>query len=163
PGETAAAIDEERWLHTGDVGRVDPDGYLRITDRLKDVMITAGGKNVTPSEIENQLKASPFISDAVVIGDQRPFLTPLVMIDLETVAVFAQDNRVPLTNYASLCAAEAVQRLVQREIEMVNAKLARVEAIKKFRLIDVLLTPEDEELTPTMKLKRKVVAKKYSA
>ncbi len=161
PAETAAAIDVEGWLHTGDVGRLDPDGYLRITDRLKDVMITAGGKNVTPSEIENQLKASPYISDAVVIGDKRPFLSALVMIDLENVARFAQDKRVPFTNYASLCAAEPVQALIHHEIEGVNAKLARVETIKKFRLIDVLLTPEDEELTPTMKLKRKVVAKKY--
>jgi len=163
PVETAAAIDDAGWLHTGDVGTRDPDGYLRITDRLKDVMITAGGKNVTPSEIENQLKASPYIADAVVIGDQRPFLSALVMIDLENVARFAQDRRVPFTNYASLCAAEPVQALIQREIEAVNAKLARVETIKKFRLIDVLLTPEDEELTPTMKLKRKVVAQKYKA
>jgi long-chain acyl-CoA synthetase len=161
PAETAAAIDATGWLHTGDVGTLDPDGYLRITDRLKDVMITAGGKNVTPSEIENQLKASPYIADAVVIGDQRPFLSALVMIDLENVARFAQDQRVPFTNYASLCAAEPVQDLIRREIEAVNAKLARVETIKKFRLIDVLLTPEDEELTPTMKLKRKVVAQKY--
>jgi long-chain acyl-CoA synthetase len=163
PGETAAAIDGQGWLHTGDVGVLEPDGYLRISDRLKDVMITAGGKNVTPSEIENQLKASPFISDAVVIGDKRPFLSALVMIDLENVARFAQDQRVPFTNYASLCASEAVQGLIQREIETANAKLARVETIRKFRLIDVLLTPEDEELTPTMKLKRKVVAKKYEA
>jgi long-chain acyl-CoA synthetase len=161
PAETAAAIDAEGWLHTGDVGKLEADGYLRITDRLKDVMITAGGKNVTPSEIENQLKASAYIADAVVVGDKRPFLSALVMIDLENVARFAQDRRVPFTNYASLCAAEAVQGLIQREIEAVNAKLARVEMIKKFRLIDVLLTPEDEELTPTMKLKRKVVAKKY--
>ncbi len=163
PDETAAAIDAQGWLHTGDVGVLDPDGYLRITDRLKDVMITAGGKNVTPSEIENQLKASAYIADAVVIGDKRPFLSALIMIDLENVARFAQDRRVPFTNYASLCAAEAVQDLIRREIEAVNAKLARVETIKKFRLIDVLLTPEDEELTPTMKLKRKVVAQKYAA
>ncbi|MCW5772536.1 MAG: long-chain fatty acid--CoA ligase [Rhodospirillaceae bacterium] len=161
PAETAAALDADGWLHTGDVGTVDPDGYVRITDRLKDVMITAGGKNVTPSEIENQLKASAYIADAVVIGDKRPFLSALVMIDLENVARFAQDHRVPFTNYASLCAAEEVQALIQREIETVNTKLARVETIKKFRLIDVLLTPEDDELTPTMKLKRKVVAQKY--
>lgn len=161
PAETGNTIDKDGWLHTGDVGAIDADGYLRITDRLKDVMITAGGKNVTPSEIENQLKASPYISDAVVIGDKRPYLTALVMIDLENVARFAQDQRVPFTNYASLCAAEAVVGLINREIEAVNKKLARVETIKKFRLIDVLLTPEDDELTPTMKLKRKVVAQKY--
>jgi long-chain acyl-CoA synthetase len=161
PEATAAALDAEGWLHTGDVGRLSDDGYLAITDRLKDVMITAGGKNVTPSEIENQLKASPYISDAVVIGDRRPFLTALVMIDFENVARFAQDSRVPFTNYASLCAAPAVEALIGREIAAVNARVARVETIKAFRLIDVLLTAEDEELTPTMKLKRKVVAEKY--
>ena len=162
PEATAAARDAEGWLHTGDVGRITDDGYLSITDRLKDVMITAGGKNITPSEIENQLKASPYIADAVIVGDRRPYLTALVMIDFENVARFAQDARVPFTNYASLCAAPAVAELIGREIASVNARLARVETVKAFRLIDVLLTAEDEELTPTMKLKRKLVSQKYS-
>ena len=134
---------------------------MRITDRMKDIIITAGGKNVTPSEIENQLKFSPYISDAVVIGDKRSYLTCLIMIDHDNVVKFAQDGNVPFTNYASLCRAPEVQELIGREVEAVNKKFARVETIKKFRLIDALLTAEDEELTPTMKLKRSLVEKKY--
>ena len=149
------------WLHTGDVGQME-DGHLKILDRKKDILITAGGKNITPSEIENQLKFSPYITDAVVVGDKRPFLTCLVMIDHENVTKFAQDNDVPFTNYTSLCHATEVEDLVWQEIESVNAKFARVETIKKFRLIDQLLDPEDDELTPTQKLKRKVVNEKYA-
>jgi len=149
------------WLHTGDVGELDGDGFVRITDRMKDIIITAGGKNVTPSEIENQLKFSPYISDAVVIGDRRKFLSCLIMIDHETVAQYAQEQNVPFTNFASLCRAQEIQALIWSEIERVNKQLARVETIKKFRLIEQILTAEDEELTPTMKLKRTLVNTKY--
>ena len=149
-------------MHTGDVGRIDDDGFIYVIDRMKDIIITAGGKNITPSEIENQLKFSPYISDAVVVGDRRPYLTCLVMIDQENVTKYAQDNDVPFTNYTSLCHTQAVQDLVWQEIERVNSKFARVETIKKFCLIDRLLDPEDEELTPTMKLKRNVVNRKYA-
>ncbi len=160
PEKTAETI-VDGWLHTGDVGTMDGEGFVRITDRMKDIIITAGGKNVTPSEIENQLKFSPFISDAVVIGDRRKFLSCLVMIDHETVAQFAQERNVPFSNFASLCRASEVQELIWGEIERVNKQLARVETIKKFRLIEQLLTAEDEELTPTMKLKRALVNVKY--
>jgi long-chain acyl-CoA synthetase len=162
PEKTAETIDSRGWLHTGDVGSMDNEGYVKITDRMKDIIITSGGKNITPSEIENQLKFSPYISDAVVIGDKRPYLTCLVMIDQENVEKFAQDHDIPFTNYASLCRAAQIQDLIQREIETVNANFARVETIKRFFLIERQLTPEDEELTPTMKLKRNFVNKRYA-
>ena len=160
PQKTAETV-VDGWLHTGDVGLVDAQGFVTITDRMKDIIITAGGKNITPSEIENQLKFSPYISDAVVIGDRRKFLSCLVMIDHETVAQFAQERNVPFTNFASLCRAKEVQDLIWGEIERVNGRLARVETIKKFCLIEQILTAEDEELTPTMKLKRAFVNRKY--
>ena len=162
PEKTAETIDARGWLHTGDVGAIDNEGFVKITDRMKDIIITSGGKNITPSEIENQLKFSPYISDAVVIGDKRPYLTCLVMIDQENVEKFAQDHDIPFTNYASLCRAAEIQDLIQREIEAVNANFARVETVKKFFLIERQLTPEDEELTPTMKLKRNFVNKRYA-
>jgi long-chain acyl-CoA synthetase len=160
PEKTADTV-VDGWLHTGDVGTIDADGFVHITDRMKDIIITAGGKNVTPSEIENQLKFSPYIADAVVIGDRRKFLACLVMIDHETVAQFAQERNVPFSNFASLCRAPEVQGLIRDEIERVNRQLARVETVKQFRLIEQLLTPEDEELTPTMKLRRTFVNVKY--
>jgi long-chain acyl-CoA synthetase len=163
PEKTAETIDTKGWLHTGDVGSIDNEGFVKITDRMKDIIITSGGKNITPSEIENQLKFSPYISDAVVIGDKRAYLTCLVMIDQENVEKFAQDHDIPFTNYASLCRAPEIQDLIQREIEAVNANFARVETIKKFFLIERQLTPEDEELTPTMKLKRSFVNKRYAS
>ena len=163
PDKTAEAIDADGWLHTGDVGVVDADGYFRITDRMKDIIITAGGKNVTPSELENDLKFSPYITDTVVIGDKRPYLTAIVMIDQENVEKFAQDQDVPFSNYSSLTRAPEVQALIQAELDRVNKKFARVEQIKKFFLLENQLTAEDEELTPTMKLKRKLVEKKYTA
>ncbi|KQT13127.1 AMP-dependent synthetase/ligase [Ramlibacter sp. Leaf400] len=162
PRKTAESFTADGWFRTGDVGSVDDDGYFRITDRMKDIIITAGGKNITPSELENELKFSPYITDAVVIGDKRPYLTVIVMIDQENVEKYAQDHDVPFSNYASLTRSREVQDLIQGEIDRVNGKFARVEQIKRFFLLDTQLTAEDEELTPTMKLKRKLVENKYS-
>ncbi len=162
PEKTAETIDADGWLHTGDLGTVDADGYYKISDRLKDIIITSGGKNITPSEIENQLKFSPYITDAVVIGDRRPYLVCLIMIDQENVEKYAQDHDIPFSNYVSLCRAPAIQKLVADELALVNQQFARVEQVKKFRLIEKKLSAEDEELTPTMKLKRKLVHEKYA-
>ena len=160
PEKTAATL-VDGWVHTGDVGELDEEGNLSITDRLKDIIITAGGKNITPSVMENELKFSPYISDAVIIGDKRKFLTCLIMIDQENVEHYAQTHSVPFTDYRSLCARPEVIALIDGEITRVNGDFSTVEQIKKFRLIDVLLTAEDEELTPTMKLKRSFVSEKY--
>ena len=162
PEKTAETL-KDGWLHTGDVGRVDEEGYFYITDRMKDIIITAGGKNITPSEFENQLKFSPYITDAVVIGDRRPYLVALIMIDHENVEMYAQEKAIAFSNYASLCRRPEIQELIQGEIDKVNKTFARAEQVKKFRLIEAKLTVEDEELTPTMKLKRKLVNEKYGA
>ncbi len=151
------------WLHTGDVGRVDEDGFFWITGRLKDIIITAGGKNISPAGIENRLKFSSYVSDAIVVGDRRRYLTALIMIDRENVERFAQENRVPFSDFASLCAAQPVRELIRAEVEAVNVGLAPVEQIKDFRLIDILLTAEDDEMTPTMKLRRGLVERKHGA
>ena len=162
PEKTEETFTEDGWLRTGDVGSLDNQGFLKITGRLKDIIITAGGKNITPAEIENRLKFSPYISDAVIIGDKRKFLSCLIMIDQENVEKFAQDKRIPFSNYASLCAAKEVQNLIGEVVADVNKEFARVEQIKAFRLIDILLTADDDELTPTMKLKRSFVETKYA-
>ena len=151
------------WLHTGDVGEMDNYGNVKITDRKKDIIITAGGKNISPSEIENELKFSPFVSDAVVIGDKRKFLSCLIMIDEENVMKHAQDNDIPFSNFESLCKSKDIVELIDNEVSSVNKKFANVEQIKKFSLIDTQLTAEDDELTPTMKLKRKFINDKYSS
>ena len=163
PEKTQETIDAEGWLHTGDCGSIDADGFLSIKDRLKDIIITSGGKNITPSNIENHLKFSPYIADAVVVGEGRHYLTCLVMLDQDNVAKFAQDRQVPYTDYASMTRAPEVLAMIRAELEQVNSRLARVEQIKDFRIIAQLLTAEDDELTPTMKLKRKVMASKYAS
>ena len=161
PEKTAEDI-RDGWLHTGDMGRYE-DGMLTITGRIKDIIITAGGKNITPAEIESKLKFSPYISDAVVIGDQRKYLTCLIMIDQENVEKYAQARQVPFSDFASLCRAKEVVDLVDGIVREANKSFAQVEQIKYFRLIDVLLTAEDEELTATMKLKRSFVEKKHKS
>lgn len=163
PDKTAEAMTDDGWLRTGDVGRLSNEGFLTITGRMKDIIITAGGKNITPAEIESRLKFSHFISDAVVIGDRRKYLTCLIMIDQENVEKFAQDRKVPFSDFRSLCRAPQVLDLIRAEVEAVNKEFARVEQIKDFRLIDVLLTAEDEELTATMKLKRATVEQRHKA
>lgn len=149
------------WLCTGDVGELDQDGFLKITDRKKDIIVTAGGKNITPQFIENKLKASLFINDAVVIGDKRKFLSCLIMIDEDNVVKFAQDNKVQFSTYKDLTLDEQVIALIEKEVAKVNETLARVENIRKFTILPKRLYEEDGEVTPTMKIKRKFVNKAF--
>ena len=157
---TAEAL-KDGWLYTGDVGRLDADGFLEITDRKKDIVVTAGGKNITPQYIENKLKASIYINDAVVIGDRRKFLSCLIMIDEDNVVKFAQDNKVQFSTYRDLTKDPRVITLIDREVNKVNETLARVENVRKFTILPKRLYEEDGEVTPTMKIKRKFVNKAF--
>jgi long-chain acyl-CoA synthetase len=142
------------WLYSGDVGEIDPDGFLKITDRKKDIIVTAGGKNITPQYIENKLKSSIYINDAVVIGDRRKFLSALVMIDEDNVVKYAQDKKIQFSTYKDLTQAPEIQELIQAEVDKVNETLSRVESIRKFTILPKKLYEEDGEVTPTMKVKR---------
>jgi long-chain acyl-CoA synthetase len=145
------------WLHSGDVGELDEDGYLKITDRKKDIIITAGGKNITPQYIENQLKFSPYINDAVVIGDMRKYVTALIMIDEDNVVKYAQDHKIQFSTYKDLTGSAEIIKLIQEEVDTVNTNLSRVEQVKKFTILPKKLYEEDGEVTPTMKVKRTYV------
>jgi len=151
----------EGWLHTGDIGKLDEDGHLYIVDRKKDIIITSGGKNISPSEIENKLKCSPYIKEAIVIGDRRKYLTSLIQIDYENVGNWAQNNKISYSTYKSLAINPAVNDLVKTEILAVNDNLAQVEKIKKFKILEKELDQDDEELTATQKVKRKVISKRF--
>ncbi len=161
PDATARAVDADGWLHTGDVGEWTA-GHVKITDRMKDIIITAGGKNVAPSEIENALKASEFIKEAVVIGDRRPYLTALVGIEWDTVGDWAQHRRIPYTTYRDLSERPEVIELVQGLLDRVNARYASVEQVKKFRMLPKELDHEDGELTATQKVKRAAMSQRFS-
>jgi len=160
PEATAETI-VDGWLHSGDIGVIDEDGYLSITDRKKDIIVTAGGKNITPQYIENRLKSSLYINDAVVIGDKRKFLSCLVIIDEDNVVKFAQDNKIQFSTYKDLTAHEQIKALIDSEIKTVNDTLSQVEKIKKFTILPKKLYEEDGEVTPTMKVKRSFINKAF--
>ena len=158
PEATAGTYTEDGWLRTGDVGEWVQGTHLRIIDRIKDIIITAGGKNISPSEIENALKASPFVKEAVVIGDQRPYLTALIGIEYDTVADWASRKKIEFTTYRDLSEKDETVKLIAGLVREVNVRLARVESIRKFRMLVKELDHEDGELTATQKLKRAAFA-----
>lgn len=158
---TAQVLEPDGWLHTGDVGEWVDGTHVRITDRMKDIIVTAGGKNVAPSEIENALKASPYIKEAVVIGDRRAYLTALIGIELDTVGDWAQRRRIPYTTYRDLAEKPEVFTLVQDVVAGVNARLASVEQVKRFRMLPKELDHEDGELTATQKVKRAALVEMF--
>lgn len=163
PEATRETVDPDGWLHTGDVGTIDEDGYLRITDRKKDIIITAGGKNISPSEIENRLKVSPYVREAVVVGDRRKYLAALVGIELDTVGAWALRHGVGYTTYADLASKPEVVELVAGVVEEANRELAQVETIKRFGLLPKELDQEEGELTATMKVKRKAIEAEFAS
>ena len=154
PEQTAETLDADGWLHTGDVGEWVDGTHVRIVDRIKDIIITAGGKNISPSEIENHLKTSPFVKEAMVIGDRQAYLTVLIGIEMDTVADWAQRRQLPYTTYRDLTEKPEVLKLVQGVVANTNERFARVEQIRKFRMIPKELDHEDGELTATQKVKR---------
>src|SRR5215203_289736 len=151
---------EDGWLHTGDIGELDGDGYLSITGRKKDIIITAGGKNITPANLEAEIKQSPYVSQCVVIGDRRPYLVALITLDPEECAKLAEERGWP-ADPAELAHHEGMRQLLQEHLDEVNEKFARVEQVKKFEILPQDLSQEGGELTPTLKVKRNVVTQKY--
>jgi long-subunit acyl-CoA synthetase (AMP-forming) len=163
PESTRVALDEDGWLHSGDIGTIDKDGFLKITDRKKDLLITAGGENIAPQVLEGLLKAIPIVGQAVVVGDRQKYLAALVTLDPERLEKEAQTIGSPARDVKSAATCPIFQAHVQKQIDEVNDKLARVQSIKKFSILPGELTIEGGELTPTMKVKRKVINEKYKA
>jgi long-subunit acyl-CoA synthetase (AMP-forming) len=164
PDKTAETLDEDGWLHTGDVGEFDEDGYLKIVDRKKELIISAGGKNMSPANIEAKVKAArPLIGQAIAIGDGRPYNVALITLDPDVAPAVAQQHGIEDTSFENLSQEPAILDEVQKGVDAANQSLARVEQIKKFKLLPVDWEPGGDELTPTMKLKRKPIAEKYKA
>jgi long-chain acyl-CoA synthetase len=162
PEDTAEALEPDGWFHTGDIGHLDADGFLAITDRKKDILVTAGGKNIAPQNIEGQLKAAcPYVSQVVMLGDRRPFCVALITLNEETTGKWAREHGIEYKDYADLASRPAIQHLIRDGIEAVNATLASYERIKDFHLLDHDLSQETGELTPKMSVKRKVVEARH--
>ncbi|QKG19481.1 AMP-dependent synthetase/ligase [Actinomadura verrucosospora] len=162
PEATADLIDADGWVHTGDVGRLDEDGFLTVVDRKKELIITAGGENIAPSMIENHLKEHPLVGQALAFGDRRPYVVALITLDGEVAPVWAAAHGVETTDLAALAEHPLVLEEVGKAVEDANARLARVQQVKKWRLLPAEWTAESEELTPTLKLRRRVVHGKYA-
>jgi long-chain acyl-CoA synthetase len=163
PDKTREAIDDDGWLHTGDIAEIDDDGFVKIVDRKKELIINAAGKNMSPANIESEVKtASPLIGQAICIGDQRPYNVALITLDPDVAPGFAQQNGIEDASFENLATEEKVTAAVQVGVDRANEHLARVEQIKKFRILPTDWEPGGDELTPTMKLKRKPIQEKYA-
>ena len=162
PEKTAETIDQDGWLHTGDVGEIDSDGYLRIVDRKKELIITAGGKNISPANLEALLKQHPLIGQAAVIGDRRPYVSALIVLDPEVAPVWARKAGIQFTSMADLSRDPAVMAEVQKAVDDTNRHVSQVESVKRFTILPADWTPETDELTPTLKLKRRVISQKFA-
>jgi long-chain acyl-CoA synthetase len=163
PEDTAAVLDPEGWLATGDIGELDADGFLRITDRKKDILVTAGGKNVAPQPIENQIGASPLVENAVLFGDRKPYIVAFIVPNFEALETWARGRSLAGADRLALLRRSEVVAAYQEIVDGVNASLARFETVKKFRLIAEPFTIVDGQLTPTLKVKRRVIAQRYGA
>lgn len=161
PDETAISIDEEGWFATGDVGEFDEAGHLVITDRRKDIIVTSGGKNVAPQQVEATLRTSPYLADAVVFGDNRPYVVALLTLDPEEVHRFAEEVGLPVDDWSGLLRDVRLQKLVQAEVARCNKKLASFEAVRHYRVLQRSLSVEGGELTPTLKVRRRALAERY--
>ena len=163
PEATREAVDAEGWLHTGDIGELDSEGFLRITDRKKDIIVTSGGKNVAPQNIENLLKNDKFVSQAFVYGDRRKYLTALITLSAEEVGKWAVQNGIPEKDLVLLAKNPRVEAMMRGRVDEINRQLASFEQVKKYVLLGTDFTQETGELTPTLKVKRKVVIQKYGS
>ena len=161
PDATKEIIDADSWLHTGDIGFVDDEGYLHITDRKKDIIVTAGGKNIAPQPIENKLKMNKYIEEVVIIGDRKPYCVALIVPSFEALEEIAKRENIIYSSREELLENPRIKALIDVAIAEVNRGLARYETIKKFALIPKLFTLETGELTPTLKVKRWAIAQKY--
>jgi len=163
PEQTAAAIDADGWLHSGDVGRLDADGFLSIIDRKKEIMINAAGKNMSPANIEAKLRdADPIIAQAVAIGERRPYNVALLVLDPDTLTQLAAARGIENADYTALTVHPAVVERVQTAVDRANELMSRVEQIKRFTILPHDWAPSSDELTPTMKLRRRSVTGKYA-
>jgi len=160
---TRDTVDDAGWLHTGDIGVLDERGYLRITGRKKEIIITAGGKNLSPEKIENALKTSPYVKEAVAIGDGRKFISALIQIDQDAVGDWATRRSLPFTSFGDLAAKNEVVDLIGAEIKQANEQLARVESVRSFRLLPEQLNQDDGTLTPTQKVRRRQIHERYGS
>jgi long-chain acyl-CoA synthetase len=162
PEQTADVFDDEGFFHTGDIGRIDDEGFIFITDRKKDLIVTAGGKNIAPQPVESELKESPYIENAVLIGDGRPFIVALLAPNPEAVAAWAEEHGADVGDFGSVLGIAELASEFGRAVESVNSKLARFEQIKEYRVLPEPLTVDGGALTPTLKVKRRVVAEEYA-